>query len=104
LVNLLRTQRVDGISINGQRVIASSSITSVGNTVMVNNSHLAPPFTISAIGDYDSLIIRLKDSGTLTDLQKRVNENGIQFSVKKSLHVVLPIYNGLFRINYLEAN
>jgi len=103
LVNLLRSHKVEGIAINGQRVIASTTITSVGNTVMVNNSHLAPPFTLSAIGDYDSLVLRLQDPATLTDLQKRVKENGIQFSVKEARYVILPVFNGLFHTNYLQA-
>ena len=103
LVNFLRTHRAKGIEINGQRVIATSTITSVGNTIMVDSSHLAPPFTISAIGDYDSLLIRLEDPATLTDLQKRVRENAIQFSVKKSPYIVLPVYNGQYRTKYLES-
>jgi uncharacterized protein YlxW (UPF0749 family) len=69
--------------------------------VLVNNSHLAPPFTISAIGDYDSLLRRLQDAGVLEDLQRRVEENGIKFSIDYSPYVVLPIYNGQFRLKYL---
>jgi len=102
IVNLLRSNNVEGISINEQRVIATSSITSVGNTVLVNNSNLAPPFTISTIGDYESFLIRLADPSVLVDLQKRVNENGIQFKTAPAPHLVLPIYNGQFRLNYLN--
>lgn len=102
VVNLLRALGVEGISINEQRVIATSSINSVGNTLLVNNSHLAPPFSISTIGDYDSLIRRLEEPGVLADLQKRVKENGIKFEVKKSPHVILPIYNGQFRLKYIN--
>ncbi len=102
IVNLLRANSVEGISINEQRLIATSSITSVGNTILVNNSNLAPPFTISAIGDYPSFLIRLSDPTVLPDLQKRVKENGIQFSTEESPYVVLPVYNGQFRLNYLN--
>lgn len=103
IVNLLRAHNVKGIAINDQRVIATSPITSVGNTVLVNNSNLTPPFTITAIGDYGSLIIRLSEQGTLSDLQKRVKENGIQFRIDPQNHVILPIYNGQFRLKYLTA-
>lgn len=103
IVNLLRANNIEGIAINDQRIIATSSITSVGNSVLINNSNLAPPFTISVIGDYDSFLIRMSDPGTLTDLQKRVNENGIQFSIKQLPHVILPIYNGQFRLKYIQA-
>jgi uncharacterized protein YlxW (UPF0749 family) len=103
VVNLLRAQHVKGIAINDQRIIATSSITSVGNTVLVNNSHLAPPFYISAIGEYESLVHRLEESNTLTDLQKRVKENGIQFDIQKASHIILPIYNGQFRLKYIQS-
>lgn len=103
IVNLLRTHNVEGITINEQRVIATSSITSVGNTVLVNNSNLAPPFTISTIGDYNSFLMRLSDPNVLKDLQKRVKSNGIQFNIEPAPHVILPIYNGQFRLNYLNA-
>lgn len=102
IVNLLRANNVEGIAINDQRIIATSSITSVGNSILINNSHLAPPFTISVIGDYDSFLIRMSDPGVLTDLQKRVNENGIQFSIKKLPQVILPIYNGQFRLKFIQ--
>ena len=104
IVNLLRANNVDGIAINDQRIIATSSITSVGNSVLINNSTLAPPFTISAVGDYESFLMRLSDPGVLTDLQKRVNENGIQFSIKKSPYIILPIYNGQFKLKFIQRN
>lgn len=102
IVNLLRANNADGIAINDQRIIATSSITSVGNSVLVNNSNLAPPFTISVIGDYESFLIRLSDPNVLTDLQKRVNENGIKFEIKQLPYVILPIYNGQFRLKFIQ--
>jgi uncharacterized protein YlxW (UPF0749 family) len=102
IVNLLRANNIDGIAINDQRIIATSSITSVGNSVLINNSNLAPPFTVSAVGDYESFLMRLSDPGVLTDLQKRVNENGIQFSIKKSPYIILPIYNGQFKLKFIQ--
>lgn len=103
IVNLLRAHNVEGIAINDQRVIATTPITSVGNTVLVNNSNLTPPFTITTIGDYGSFMMRLTEAGTLSDLQKRIKDNGIQFSVDPMNHVILPIYNGQFRLKYITA-
>jgi uncharacterized protein YlxW (UPF0749 family) len=104
IVNLLRSQNVKGIAINEQRVIVTSSITSVGNTLLINNSHIAPPFTISVIGDYESFERRRSEPETLDDLNKRIKENGIRFSVTPSPHVILPIYNGQFRLKYIEQS
>ncbi|MCD6109434.1 DUF881 domain-containing protein [bacterium] len=102
IINLLRANNVEGIAVNDQRIIATSPITSVGNSVLINNSHLSPPFNISVIGDYESFLVRISDPGVLTDLQKRVNENGIKFSIKQSPHIILPIYNGQFRLKFIK--
>lgn len=102
VVNLLRANNAEGIAINDQRIITTSSITSVGNTVLVNNSHLAPPFTVSVVGDYESFLMYMTDQSVLQDLKQRVNEHGIIFSVKKAPHVILPIYNGQFRLKYIQ--
>ena len=102
IINLLRANKVEGVAINDQRIIATSPITSVGNSILINNSHLAPPFTISVVGDYDSFLMRLSDPNVLTDLQKRVNEEGIKFEIKKLPYIVLPIYNGQFRLKFIQ--
>ena len=104
IVNLLRTHNVEGLAINDQRIIATSSISSVGNTLLINNSNLAPPFTIKTIGDYDSFLIRLKDPAVLTDFQERVKINGVQFAVTKAPYLVLPIYNGQLRLKFMTVN
>lgn len=102
LVNLLRSAKVDAIAINDQRVIASSSITSVGNTILVNNYNLLPPFNIIAIGDADLIMQRLNDSSTLPDLKKRVSELKIQFSAEDVAHLVAPVYNGNLSIKLIK--
>ncbi len=101
VVNLLRTTKPEAIAINGQRVIASSPITSVGNTIMVNNFHLLPPFKITAIGDVDVMSQRLKDKVSLPDINKRVKENRISFSFKELDSLIAPVYNGDFVFKYI---
>ena len=71
--------------------------------MLINNSNLAPPFTIKAIGDYDSFLIRLNDPAVLTDFQERVKINGIKFEIIKSPYIILPIYNGQLRSKYMSA-
>lgn len=101
IVNLLRSHNVEGIAVNEQRIITSTSIKSVGGTVLVNTSHLAPPFVISTVGDYESFVRRLSDPKVLVDLQRRIERNGLQFSIERSPHIILPVYNGSFRLKYI---
>ncbi len=103
IVNILRTAKAEGISINDQRVIASTPITSVGNTILVNNFHLLPPFTVSAIGDQELLMQRLNDPTSLPDLQKRSGEMKIQFETVLKEGISIPIYNGNLSTKYISV-
>lgn len=102
LVNLLRTAEIEAIAINDQRIIASTPITSVGNTILVNNFHLLPPFNVTAIGDPELIRQRLKDPAVLPDLQKRVKEMKIQYSIQTKSNLVIPIFNGNLSIKYIQ--
>lgn len=102
IINLLRTAKATAIAINDQRVIASTPISSVGNTIMVNNYHLLPPFNIVAIGDPELIMPRLADPLSLPDLQKRINELKIRFSAASSDSLSIPVYNGNLTVSLLK--
>jgi uncharacterized protein YlxW (UPF0749 family) len=105
IVNELRAANADAIAINDQRIIATTPITSVGNTILVNNFHLLPPFTIIAIGDQEILEQRLNDEKLMSDLRKRIKDKNINFSAERVAHLTAPIYNGNFNLKYIiEAN
>jgi len=103
LVNVLRSARAEAIAINDQRILSTTSITSVGNTILVNNFHLLPPFNVVAIGDPELISQRLTDPTALPDLLKRFKSNSIQFSFSVKNNLVAPIYNGDFSVKYIKA-
>jgi len=102
VVNVLYASNVDAISINDQRIIATSTITSVGSTLLVNNSHIAPPFVIKAVGDSEIIIQRLLNEPSLSSLYERsaVNSLIVEIAIKEWLTV--PRYNGNLNVNYLN--
>lgn len=101
LVNLLRTTNTEAIAINDQRIIASTPITSVGNTILVNNFNLLPPFSIVAIGDPALIMQRFDDPKSVPDLKKRIEDKNVYFNVESQAHLVAPIYNGNFNLKYI---
>ncbi len=104
IVNILRTARAEAIAINDQRIIASTPITSVGNTILVNNFHLLPPFTVTAIGDSEVLLQRLNDPTSLPDMQKRAGEMKIQFEAVSVDGLMVPLYNGNLSTKFIRLN
>jgi uncharacterized protein YlxW (UPF0749 family) len=102
IVNILNAANAEAISVNNQRVIATSPISSVGTTILINNAHTAPPFTINAVGDVDLMLQRLQNDSLLSSLYERVSKYDLvlQFSVKE--WIVVPIYNGDLNADYLN--
>jgi len=103
IVNLLRTGNASAIAINNQRILPTTHISAVGNSILVNNFYVAPPFVITAVSDEDFLYARLNDTTTLTDLKKRATQFGMPFTLTLRSHVSLSPYNGDFRLKYVIA-
>ncbi len=75
VVNQLKIAGALAISINDERIIATSEQICAGPTVKINNNRYAVPYTIKAIGDSDELYKALKESFIVNDmlaLNKRV--------------------------------
>lgn len=102
IVNLLSAAKADAISINEQRIIANSPISSVGTTILVNNSHIAPPFVINAVGDSDMMLQRLLNKTLLPDIYARRAKANIGFEIAKKSGISIGIYNGDLKSNYLN--
>ncbi len=99
ILNELRAAGAEAISLNGQRLVASSEIRTVGNALSVNNIRTAPPYEIKAIGEPDTLenSLRLR-GGVIETLQVW----GILVTVKKQPNVLVPAYKGGFRFEYAK--
>ena len=60
VVNALWAGGAEAMMVQDQRVIASSAIKCVGNTLYLQGRVYSPPYTITAIGDVDSLTASLE--------------------------------------------
>ena len=99
IINELRAAGAEAISINGQRLIATSEIRCAGPTLSVNNVRSAPPFEIIAIGDKNSLENSIKMRGGVEDALKVW---GIQIEVLPVEKVYIPAYSGNFKHNFAK--
>lgn len=63
VVNELFAAGAEAVSINGDRLIATSSIRCVGPTILVNGNKYTPPFEVKAIGNPETLKGRNESAG-----------------------------------------
>ena len=97
VINELRAAGAEGISINEQRLIATSEIRCAGPTLSVNNTRYSPPYEIKAIGDSQTLENALKMRGGVVE---PLQFWGIQITIKTENNVILPAYKSQFRFEH----
>ncbi|MGE5379529.1 MAG: DUF881 domain-containing protein [Methylocystaceae bacterium] len=99
MVNELRAAGAEAISVNGERLTATSEIRCAGTTILVNVTKIAPPFVIEAIGDPETLerSLRIK-GGWLETLEIW----GIKAQIEKSNDVKIPAYRGSIKYEYAK--
>lgn len=95
VVNELFASGAEAVSVNGQRLIANSSIRCVGPVVMVNAIRTAPPYRIRAIGPPDDLKTGVSLPGGETEGLFLLD----MIEVKKETDITVPAYRGSTRFN-----
>lgn len=100
IVNELKNAGAEAISINGQRVILTTSIICGGNIININGERIGSPFEIKAIGSPEALANLSRPGGWLSNLRDR----GINVSEpKKSNNITIPKYSGVLNFKYLTS-
>lgn len=104
VLNLLWRGGAEAVSINGERVVITTSIYCVGSTVVVNNARLSPPYRFHAIGDADSLGALATNPGSLSELKSEALLYGVVFQVEKSPALAVPAYSGAYGPRYARLS
>jgi uncharacterized protein YlxW (UPF0749 family) len=84
LVNGLWLAGAEGVALNGERLTALTAIRQGGAVITVNFRPISPPYTLTAIGDPDTLAARLVDTPGgqwFLDLQALY---GVEFDIANS--------------------
>ena len=102
VVNALMAGSAKAVSVNGQRIIATTAISSVGTNILINNIHTAPPFNIDAVGDTEILAQRILDRNALEELYEKSLKSRIVLEIYLKDSLVIPIYNGDLKTDYLS--
>lgn len=97
VVNALWRAGAEAISINGQRLVSTSAVLCVGNTLLLNGTVHSPPYVVSAVGatrdrfDADRLVRRLRDDAA---------SFGRRFSVEREAELQIPAFRGATAVSH----
>lgn len=99
VLNELSAAGAEAICINDSRIISTSAVRCVGPTVLVNDTKMAPPYVIKAIGKPDQLEAALNLNGGVID---GLRVWGFEISITKSDELLIPKYSGT--LNFRSAS
>jgi uncharacterized protein YlxW (UPF0749 family) len=103
VVNSLWAGGAEAMSIAGQRVIATSAVRCVGNTLLLNGEVFSPPFRVAAIGPYRTMNAALNVSPGVNLFREAASYYGLGYTVEADDALTLPPYKGPTGLVYARA-
>jgi uncharacterized protein YlxW (UPF0749 family) len=103
VVNALWVGGAEAMTIAGQRVIATSAVRCVGNTLLLNGRVFSPPFAVAAIGGFGTMRSALDRSAGVTLFKQAASYYGLGYTVEQVAGLQLPAYTGLISLSYAKA-
>jgi uncharacterized protein YlxW (UPF0749 family) len=102
VVNALWKGGAKGIKVMDQRLISTSAVRCVGNTLILQGRVYSPPYKIQAVGDPGRLKQALADSKAIQNYMVYVNVYGLGWNVADDGTVTLPGYSGTVDLQYAK--
>lgn len=103
VINALWQGGAEAMSIQGQRIISTTGIKCVGNTVVLHGIPYAPPYVIEAIGDAGRLRASLDGSPAVGIYRQYVDAYGLGY-VLEDASFDLPGFSGSTTLNYATVS
>lgn len=94
VVNALWGSGAEAMMIQDQRVISTSAVRCVGNTLILQGRVYAPPYTIKAIGDPERMQRALDADPAVGIYKQYVEAVGLGYDVQTAATLELPAYSG----------
>lgn len=94
VVNALWAGGAEAMTLMGQRIVSTSAVRCVGNTVVLHGQVYGPPFVVEAVGDPAPLRSALDDAPGVRFFRSFVDRFGLGYAVQTRGELVLPAYDG----------
>lgn len=103
VVNALWAGGAEAMMIQDQRIVATSAVQCVGNTLYLQGRVYSPPYTITAVGDVDRMQQALVGDPVVSNYRAWADILGLGYAVEEVGEVELPAFRGTVRPRYAQA-
>jgi uncharacterized protein YlxW (UPF0749 family) len=103
VVNALWTGGAEAMTIMGVRVISTSAVRCVGNTLLLHGRVYSPPFQIAAIGNPTTMKAALEADPGVRAFQYASYAFGLGYDVESPADITAPAFDGSVALDYAQA-
>jgi uncharacterized protein YlxW (UPF0749 family) len=100
VVNALWAGGAEAMTLQGQRVISTSAVRCVGNTLLLQGVVYSPPYVVAAIGDPARLRAALDAAPDIVIYKQYVDAYKLGYVVKSEPQVTMPAYTGAVALQH----
>ena len=100
VINAMWAGGAEAMMVQDQRIISTSAVRCVGNTLYLQGRVYSPPYTITAIGDPDLIMRALQDDPTVSNYRAWADILGLGYQVSEAGEVELPAFTGTVRAQH----
>ncbi len=103
VINALWSGGAEAMTLQGERVIATSAFRCVGNVLRLHGRLYSPPYEVQAIGDPDSLMEALDDSASVQTYLEYADRLGLGWDADEAETLTLPEYTGEPKLDHARV-
>jgi uncharacterized protein YlxW (UPF0749 family) len=103
VVNALWAGGAEAMTMAGQRIIPTSAVRCVGNTLLLNGEVFSPPYRVAAIGPSATMLKKLTASPGVTLFREAAGYYGLGYTVSTQDNMTLPAYSGPVTLSYAHV-
>jgi uncharacterized protein YlxW (UPF0749 family) len=100
VVNALWAGGAEAMTLQGQRVVSTTGIKCVGNTVILHGVPYSPPYVVRAIGDADAMQRSLDGSRYIRAYLQAVDAYQLGWDVRADRRITAPAYDGPVELRF----
>lgn len=100
VMNALWAGGAEAMTVQGQRIVTTSGVRCVGNTLYLHGRTYSPPFVVQAIGDPAALTAALESSPGVQVYQQYVDAYGLGWSQTRLEEIEMPAYGGSMELQH----
>lgn len=104
VANAMWAGGAEAMTIQGQRVVSTTGIKCVGNTVVLHDVPYSPPYVITAIGPVDKMMASLDASRHIRIYLQFVDRFQLGWDESVQQHVTMPGYAGPVDLSYAHTS